>query len=481
VGLEFVIKQGSAVYTTRYTHIHMAVAGYSSSISRLRALEIKTLWRRTFKQSPAFLLTAAYVFLEYVRPTGIYPALQVLPWARIALVGALIACLLERRSSFSNVRAWGLIGLFTLVILASSVQAVYPSLSFENLNLWLSWLCVIFIISSVADTEERFLLLLVGFLLWNVKMSQHGVRSWASAGFTFRSWGIAGPPGWFENSGELAIEMCVFFPIVVYLLVGLRPHLSLAKQLVLAAVAASAVVTTVGSSSRGGLLGLAAVALVMLLLSPKRLTGLFYIVMAALLAWVLLPSEQRMRFQSAGEDGTSLSRLTYWADGVEIANNYPILGIGYKNWPIYYKFNFGGNGTLPHNIFIEAWAEMGYLGLVAFLLLIAYVFYENWQTRRLTRHKGPNPNRFVFYMAFGLDGALIGYLVSGFFVTVLFYPFFWVNLAFVIALARVARNPVSQASMPRQSADNPGPGGMVTHIGRQPGVALTATRRRAGG
>lgn len=459
----------------------MAVAGYSSSISRLRALEIKTLWRRTFKQSPAFLLTAAYVFLEYVRPMGIYPALQVLPWARIALVAALVACLIERRSSFGNVRAWGLIGLFTLVILGSSVQAVYPSLSFESLNLWLSWLCVMFIISSVADTEERFLLLLVGFLLWNIKMSQHGVRSWAGAGFAFRSWGIAGPPGWFENSGELAIEMCVFFPIVAYLLAGLRPHLSRPKQLVLAAVAASAVVTTVGSSSRGGLLGLAAVALVMLLLSPKRLTGLFYISLASFIAWVLLPSEQKSRFQSAGDDGTSLSRLTYWADGMEIANNYPILGIGYKNWPIYYKFNFGGNGTLPHNIFIEAWAELGYLGLGVFLLLIAYVFYENWQTRRITREKGPNPNRFVYYMAFGLDGALIGYLVSGFFVTVLFYPYFWVNLAFVIALARVARNPTGQAKMLRQSSGRARQVATAAQVSQRPGVAATVFRGRVGG
>ncbi len=450
-------------------------------LSRLRALEFKAFWQRTFKQSPAFLFTAAYVFLEYVRPMGIHPVLQVLPWARIALVGAVVACLLEGRSSFSNVRAWGLIGLFTLVIVASSAQAVYPSLSFENLNLWISWLCVIFIISSVADTEERFLLLLAGFLLWNFKMSQHGVRSWAGAGFAFRSWGIAGPPGWFANSGELAIEMCVFFPMVAYLLAGLRPHLSRVKQLVLAGVAASAVVTTVGSSSRGGLLGLAAVALVMLLLSPKRLTGLFYISLASVLAWVLLPSEQKLRFQSAGEDGTSLNRLTYWADGIEIANNYPILGIGYKNWPIFYKFNFGGNGTLPHNIFIEAWAELGYLGLGAFLLLIAYVFLENWQTRRITRENGPNPNRFVYYMAFGLDGAMIGYLVSGFFVTVLFYPFFWVNLAFVIALARVARKPAGQASMRRAPAGRARPVGMAAHMGQQPGVAGSAFRGRVGG
>jgi O-antigen ligase len=409
------------------------------ALSRLRALEIKALWFRTFKQSPAFLLTAAYVFIEYVRPMGIYPVLQVLPWARIALIGALVACLVEGKSSLNNVKAWGLIGAFTLVILASSAQAAYPDISFDSLNLWLSWLCVMFIISSVADTEERFLLLTAGFLLWNFKMSQHGVRSWAGAGFGFRSWGIAGPPGWFANSGELAIEMCVFFPMVSFFLAGLRPYLTKTKQLFLLGVAVSAVLTTVGSSSRGGVVGLAAIGLFILLLSPHRMVSLVSVTCAAALAWLVLPPEQKARFQSAGEDGTSVNRITYWADGIEIANSHPFLGVGYKNWKAYYTLNFGGSGALPHNIFIEAWAELGYLGLGVFLLLIAYVFYENWQTRRLTKPNGRNPNRFVYYMAFGLDGALIGYLVSGFFVTVLFYPFFWVNLAFVIALARVAR------------------------------------------
>jgi O-antigen ligase len=223
------------------------------------------------------------------------------------------------------------------------------------------------------------------------------------------------------------------------MLVGLRPHLSKTRQLLLAAFALSAVVTTVGSSSRGGLVGLAAVALFMILVSPKRLAGLFYIAVSAAVAWVILPPEQKARFQSAGEDGTSVNRLTYWADGIEIANDHPLLGIGFKNWKAYYAMNYGGSGGLPHNIFIEAWAELGYSGLIVFLLLIAFVFYQNWQTRRRARLHGPNPNRFVYYMAFGLDGALIGYLVSGFFVTVLYYPYFWVNLAFVMALAQVAK------------------------------------------
>ena len=43
-------------------------------------------------------------------------------------------------------------------------------------------------------------------------------------------------------------------------------------------------------------------------------------------------------------------------------------------------------------------------------------------------------------MSHGLDAALIGYLACGFFVTVLYYPFFWINLAMTVALHNAAVN-----------------------------------------
>jgi len=49
-------------------------------------------------------------------------------------------------------------------------------------------------------------------------------------------------------------------------------------------------------------------------------------------------------------------------------------------------------------------------------------------------------NKFILYMAHGLDGALVGYLVSGFFVTVLYYPYFWINLSMTVALHGAAKN-----------------------------------------
>lgn len=425
-------------------------AAATTSIKQLRSLNFRAFGLALKRQPLSFLLTSAFIFLEYVRPAAAYPVLAVLPWSQITLIAATIACVLEGKTSFSNVRGWSLVALFTAVILASSAQAVYPSVSYDGLQLWGSWLLVMFIVSSAVDNEEKLMITIALFFLWNFKMSLHSVRSWAGAGFAFRNWGVAGAPGWFSNSGEFAIEMCVFFPMVVYFVAALWPNLDRVKRLGLAFVAATAVIGIVGSSSRGGLLGLAAVSLFIVLVSPKRLTGIGAMLAAAVLVFLFLPSESIARFRSSGTDGTSLNRLTYWSDGIRIANDHPLLGIGYNNWIPYYLFNYGGNGTLPHNIFIEAWAQLGYTGLIALLALIGYVFFENHRTRKITGPKGTQPNRFLYFTALGLDGALIGFMVSGFFVTVLFYPYFWFNLALVIALSNVAQRKTTRTMIRRR-------------------------------
>jgi putative inorganic carbon (HCO3(-)) transporter len=166
----------------------------------------------------------------------------------------------------------------------------------------------------------------------------------------------------------------------------------------------------------------------------------------AVVTWLLLPPENKARWAAVGEDTTSQLRIQYWKDGLEIANNYPIFGIGYQNWIPYYQSNYNPKGQLPHNYFIECMAQLGYVGLVALLGVIAYTFWENSRTRRLTSQSSQHPNRFMFYMAYGFDGALIGFLASGFFVTVLFYPYIWINLAFTMALARAAHGRVERSN-----------------------------------
>lgn len=412
------------------------------ALGALYALNLRAFWERLTKQPASFWFVCLYVFFEYVRPQQIYPAMGTLPYSKFIIGLAAFSFVLEGRSiRFGLMEAF--LTVFTLIVVISSFTAVFPDQSFANLMDYVSWVIVYLLISNAVDTEERFVIFTMLFLLYSFKMAQSATRSWASDGFAYRDWGAAGAPGWFGNSGELAIQMGVFFSLTIAVANGLRNRWTRVKRLGWWAVVASAAISIVACSSRGGELAGAGVVLWLIVKSRRRVRGLLGAAALGVLVWLILPAEQINRFRSAGDDKTSLARKTYWHEGLEMLRNHPTFGIGYANWKHYHAVVYGFP-ALPHNIFIEAAAQLGYAGLLGFVALIICNLVINARTRKLVKPLGER-GRFMYEMAHGLDGSLIAFLIGGFFVTVLFYPFFWINLAMSAALNRAAIDRVSHA------------------------------------
>lgn len=405
----------------------------------LRALRLEPsyLWRSMVTRSLGFWLTWCYVLFEYVRPQSIYRGLDALPWSQILILSASLLAIVEGRLKLTATALGVSIAAFTAVIAISSLGAVYPQVSIDHLNEWVNWLLLMLVVGLGVRSREELFLHLSGFLLWNLKMSQHGLRSWAGAGFRFRNWGVTGAPGWFQNSGEFGIEMCVFLPLVGFFAYAVWPHIGKYKRIFLVGVAASALISVVGSSSRGALLGVAAVGLWLVVRSPRRVQGILILLAIAALVAVFLPDESLSRFQAMGSDKTSMSRLTYWKDAYHIAQQYPLFGIGYKNWIPYYRTNYNPEGELPHNFLIEAMAELGFVGALCVVAILLSFFLTTASVRRRLNPSTSSDDRFYWSLALGLDGAMIGFIVSGSFITVLFYPYIWMNVALAMALHRV--------------------------------------------
>lgn len=398
------------------------------------ALEPRKILTSFKRQSLAFVAFLFYVFIEYVRPQSVWPVIDVLPWGLAALLAAMGFTIFNEPAKR---RPWLLIDslfvVFNLVLLGSVATAYLPGEA--DLEIWFNWVLLYYLATRLATTPERFLLFLFGFLLWSLKMSQHGARTFIMRGGAFASWGATGGPGWFHNSGEFAIQMCIFLPLSLYWALAMRPHWSRWKsRLVLTILPGTAFLSLVASSSRGGQLGAAAVLLYMLVRSRHRVRGLLALVVLLPALWAIMPEAQKARFETMGEDDTSQTRLTYWEDGIDIMNEHPLLGIGYDNWLPYYRSRYNPVGELPHNVFVEAGAEMGYFGVGAFISLILATFYTNYRTRKLAARDVSAWGDAARGLALGLDAALVGFLASGFFVTVLFYPFFWMNLSMTSAL-----------------------------------------------
>jgi len=442
-------------------------AAGSPLVSTLYALRGGALWDFIRRQPKSYLLTCLYLFMEYVRPQEMWSSIAGPPYSKFIIGFAVVAFIMEGRP-FRWRLPETLLAVFSVVVLASSLVAFSPADSFANLSVFASWVIVYVLIANTADTEDRFLFFTLTFILYSAKMAEHGARAWAVNDFAFSNWGLNGAPGWFSNSGEFGIQMCMFIPIVIYFFRSLGHNWAPWKRYAFWAMPTAAVISIVGSSSRGALVGLAAGALWMLYRSRYKTRGFIGVVVLAVSVYWMLPQKQLDRLQSMGVDDTSLSRTTLWAHGREMIQEHPILGIGYFNWSPYSLLHYGSR-LLPHNIFIQAGAELGYLGLAAFIALIVGTLVLNHRTRSLTKHL-PDGERFMFHMADGLDAALFAYLTSGFFVTVLFYPFFWINLAMSAALANAASARV--LSVPLDQPVSRRGGRMTRPTTRKRGAAL---------
>lgn len=414
----------------------------SRHLDNLMALEVRGTWRYLRAQPASFWLICAYLFFEYVRPQSVWPVMDVLPWSQTLLIMCAVALFTEGKKLGVPTVAGSTLLVFTSVLLLSSITAYRPDIAQDNLVAYLTWLLIILLVINIVTTESRFLVFMLLFLLCSFKMSQHGFREFVGRGGAFAGYGATGAPGFFHNSGEFGIQMCVFIPLTLAFIWALHDRWPRWKKLILAAFPITGLVSIVATGSRGAIVGIGVVLIWWLVAvnRRKRIKSIIWVGAIAGATFLMLPQEARDRFEEIGDDaGTSSYRVELWKQGIEVANGRPLLGVGYANWSVYYRENLpllsNVDSILPHNIFVQAGAELGYTGLLAFLLMIAAKFKVNAGTRRLAR-KTPGDNRFMYAMAFGLDGAMVGYLASGFFVTVLYYPYFWINLAMTIALNR---------------------------------------------
>lgn len=421
---------------TANRHASYVFAGKALAFDDLARLRLRELWFYCKSENTLFWLVNAYFFLEYVRPQTLYPALDIIPYTKIVILLAFIMVFLGRHGKTTSNPENALLLAFSTVVLLSSIFALSPETSYAMLSQYIAWVLVYFIIINIVNDLKRFLIVVFMFLLYNLKMSQFAFRGWASIGFGFGRDGTGGGPGWFQNSGEFGIEMCIFFPLAVYFIYAFKdiwPRWKIGFFLLMPFTALTGMIS---SSSRGAIVGGIAVFCAIIFKSRRKVLATLMITIICIVAYAAIPNEQHVRFEGAGSDKTSVNRTERWEKGLQMANAYPLLGVGYANWMVADKLVFSGSGALSHNIFVECVSELGYGGLLIFILMIWYQFKNNWLTRKALKEINLR-HRFGYAMSHGLDCALVGYLVSGFFVTVMYYPYFWINMALTVALNNI--------------------------------------------
>lgn len=398
--------------------------------------ELKNFVSAIRAQDFGFHMAAAYMVFSYLRPQEIYPALGFLPWTQLSILGGLIFAGMKGYIRFQSSHTSVL--LLFAVALISCYQSYYSDYSFSKIDVIIIWLLEMIFFTSCIRTQKQLQLITIVFFIVLFKISFFGARTWVQRGFGFRDYGIAGPSGFFANSGELSLLMAMLAVLSIAFLLGHKPIRRVYFLLPL-----TAIMTVLAASSRGGQLALACgLLLIMVIIGKLRIKNVVLVVALAFAGLSLLPDEQKQRFSSMGEDNTSASRLLYWEKGIEMANEHPFFGIGYYAFPLYFRDHYsylldedsflGGRSEVAHNSLVQIGSTMGYIGLACYLYMHALCLSLTRKARKNLQAEAEKGSalRWTYLYSIGLDISLVTYFIGAFFMSVAFYPYIYLQLMF---------------------------------------------------
>ena len=406
--------------------------------------------RGSLRQGPiapsvAYFLTIAYVVLEYARPQDTLPILQSFKLSLITSM--LLAYVLVR---FSRNVPWfrPQIVLFTLILAYMSMWV-----PFATNNYWALKGVVVF-------TQTYIFVLAIATFVDNSERLKKFVLIFIAAGLFQALWGMlhgGKGTGYFQaDENDFALTMCVVLPFTLMTAAVVRERWA---HLLLWTTGAMSLVAIVASDSRGGFVGLIVTAGMMVLMHRNRVRLGFATAIGAMALAVLAPSAYWEEMRTiTDEGGTREDRMELWTVASDVYKDNPFFGVGQNNinWVLNdYQLEsddhrmFGGRAV--HSLYYTLLPEMGTLGG---LLFLGVLYYNARDIGRIVRAPRLPTDPPIDAYARALACSLMAYLICGIFLSVLWYPHFYLLTAMTIATVRVQEQQTAVAQDARVAEQN---------------------------
>jgi O-antigen ligase len=322
-----------------------------------------------------------------------------------------------------------------LIAVATMPIAKSPAMAWENFNdTFIKSVLVFVVMVNVIRTRKRLIA-----MMW-LSISIGGVLSYIALGMYMRGemnvegYRVGGGiRGMFENPNEMSVHLIMMMPLVVTLALASKSSVWRIVYLAIAILMLSANLITF---SRGGFLGLlAASAVLAWKLGRKNRFGVMLVSsFAGVLLMLLAPGGFGLRVLSIfipGLDpvGSSDQRRELLERSIVVSIRNP-WGIGIGNFPI-----VGVRNLVSHNAYTQVSAELGVLGLIAYLIFILSPFRKLGAIERTLYDN--NEFNWFYYLSIGLQASIVAYLVSSFFASIAFNWFIYYLIAYAVAFRRV--------------------------------------------
>ena len=386
----------------------------------------------------SFLGLLLFTVFVYFRPYEYSSSLEVLSsgakWiAGFTLLVFLPAQLALEGNLTSRPREVNLLLLLALAALLSLITAISPGEAWDNFVEFLKVVAMFIVMVNVVRTDNRLRLMFWIVMAVSVTTSISAIGDYQAGRLLTGGERIKGSiGGLFENPNDLALHLVTILPLAVGLMLVRRGPV----KLLYAACGTLMVAAIICTFSRGGFLGMMAVALVLAWkLGRKNRVLVIAVSLVAIVAVIALaPADYGGRLTSiwggGGDNGSASGRKELFWRSLLVAARYPIFGVGIGN------FHFRSiHEQVSHNGFTQVAAELGFAGLIVYVL---FMVTSIKRLRRIERETlGDKARAKFYYLSVGLQASLIGYMVASFFASVAFLWYVYYLVGYAVCLSRL--------------------------------------------
>lgn len=310
--------------------------------------------------------------------------------------------------------------------------------------LWVLWMCLTTLtalnqVDAVPEWQRAMkiqmmvlaTLLLMGErehihrLVWVIALSIgfFGVKGGLFTILTGGNYIVWGPPGSFiAGNNEIALALLTVLPLFRYLQVT-SDNIWVKRAMLASMVLCAA--SILGSWSRGALLGGAAMFFVLWLRTRNKWLSSAAIVVALVAFLAFLPEgwfERMSTIKDYREDSSALGRLNAWGFAINIANERPLVGGGFRAFTPELFMKYAPTPTDfhdAHSIYFEVLGEQGYVGLGLFVGLALAAFRTCARIRKRVADR--KDLAWASELASMLQVSLVGFGVGGAFLGLAYF------------------------------------------------------------
>lgn len=391
------------------------------------------------------------------------------PFILLLAVGIAVRWLLYNRPPRGWIRALLLVGAYGVVVFLSLIYAKDYVRSYDAASDFLKDGIISIMIVMILQNEKVFrnvawALVVAGIFMGTISVFQYftgaysndfwgfGQTSLSSIVGNSESYRISGP---FSDPNAYAQLIAVLVPLALDRLMSARSNIA---RLIAAWALVVCSLTVIITFSRGGFLSLVAVLGIYAIWKGLSFGNWVLISTLILIVVFLLPAQYTERLgtltsflpgsQSSQSDVSFVGRMSENIIGFRMFLDHPILGVGVKNYPVYY-IEYSRNLGLdqrrtersPHSLYLEVAAEQGIVGILVFSVLLYNVFNGLLFAKRTFKQlQSYEMERLTVSVMIGF----LGYLTSAVFLHGAYPRPFWVLIGLSLAFSAYAKTLLGQ-------------------------------------